>query len=108
MTKTIKKLPTTAKGKTPVYNLKAEIVSNITLPKNVFGVKISEKLINNAVRIYLSNQRSSHAKVKDRGEVAGTTKKMWAQKGTGRARHGSAKAQAVRVRRVNGSKQSRR
>ncbi|MFA4827149.1 MAG: 50S ribosomal protein L4 [Candidatus Shapirobacteria bacterium] len=77
--------------KAPLYNIKAEKISEVTLPK-IFDRKISSVLISRAIRVYLSNQRSAHAKVKDRGEVAGTTKKMWPQKGTGRARHGSAKA----------------
>jgi large subunit ribosomal protein L4 len=78
--------------KAPLYNLKAVTAGDITLPKEVFDVKVNDDLIATTLRVYLSNQRSSHAKVKDRGEVGGTTKKMWAQKGTGRARHGSAKA----------------
>lgn len=75
-----------------LYNLQGEAIGEIALPKNVFESKHPDSLISQAVRVYLSNQRTSHAKVKDRGEVAGTTKKMWSQKGTGRARHGSAKA----------------
>ena len=78
--------------KTQLYNLQAESIGEITLPKEVFGLEYKPQLISLALRVYRSNLRSSHAKVKDRGEVAGTTKKMWAQKGTGRARHGSAKA----------------
>lgn len=78
--------------KVQIYNIKAEKVGEIALPKEVFDVKISEKLISQAIRVYLANQRSSFAKAKSRGEVVGTTQKVWAQKGTGRARHGSRKA----------------
>ena len=78
--------------KAPLYNLKGENLGETELVKSVFETEIKTDLIATAVRIYQSNLRSSHAKAKDRGEVAGTTKKMWAQKGTGRARHGSAKA----------------
>ncbi|MCX6726834.1 MAG: 50S ribosomal protein L4 [Candidatus Shapirobacteria bacterium] len=78
--------------KAPIYNLKAETTGDMILPKMVFDVTVNDALIATTLRIYQSNLRSSHAKVKDRGEVGGTTKKMWAQKGTGRARHGSAKA----------------
>lgn len=77
--------------KAPLYNLKGEKLSDITLPKAVFETEVSPSIIAQSVRVYLNNQRSAHAKVKDVGEVAGTTKKMWAQKGTGRARHGSSK-----------------
>jgi large subunit ribosomal protein L4 len=61
----------------------------ITLPEAVFGVKVDKKLLAQAVRVFLSNQRKSHAKTKTRGEIAKTTAKMYKQKGTGRARHGS-------------------
>jgi len=78
--------------KTSIYNLKAENIGEITLPKAYFDVKASDKLIALAIRIYLANQRSAHAKTKERSDVSGTMKKMWAQKGTGRARHSTAKA----------------
>jgi len=78
--------------KTSIYNIQGEVVGQITLPAKTFDVKISPTLIAQSIRVYLSNQRKSHATAKDRGDVAGTTKKMWSQKGTGRARHGSAKA----------------
>ena len=75
-----------------VYNLKAEKVGEVNLSAEIFGVEWQPKVVTQLVRTYLANSRNAHAKVKDRGEVAGTTKKMWAQKGTGRARHSSAKA----------------
>jgi len=78
--------------KAQLYDINAKQIGEITLPSSVFGVPISDQLISNAVRASLSNKRTALAKTKHRGEVAGTTKKMWAQKGTGRARHGSAKA----------------
>jgi large subunit ribosomal protein L4 len=78
--------------KTDLYNLKGEKVGDLTLPKSVFEVKINEILISQAIRVLLSRGRSAHAKTKHRGEIAGTTAKMWAQKGTGRARHSTAKA----------------
>ena len=60
----------------------------IELPKEIFGVEVNQSLIDQAVRVYLGNQRRSGAKVKTRGEVKGSRKKIWRQKGTGRARHG--------------------
>lgn len=75
--------------KAQIYNIKAEKVGEITLPKAIFDTKISEKLISQSIRVYLANQRSSFAKTKTRSEVAGTRQKVWAQKGTGRARHGN-------------------
>lgn len=78
--------------KVNVYDINAKKVGDITLDPSVFGVKVNEDLISLAVRAYLANQRSAFAKSKTRSQVAGTSKKMWAQKGTGRARHGNAKA----------------
>lgn len=78
--------------KANLYDLSGKSIKEITLPKAIFEVKINEPLIAQSVRVYLNNQRSAHAKVKHRGEVAGTTKKMYPQKGTGNARHSTAKA----------------
>lgn len=77
--------------KLPIFNLKAEEIGEITLPK-LFSTECADKLVVQAIRVYLNNQRKSHAVVKQRGDVAGTSAKMWPQKGTGRARHGNAKA----------------
>ncbi len=71
------------------FNLKGEAVKDTNLPEELFGVKVKPTLLAQAVRVYLSNQRQSPAKTKTRGEVAKTTAKMFKQKGTGRARHGS-------------------
>ena len=59
-----------------------------TLPEEVFNAKENPILMAQAVKVYLANQRSSKAIVKNRGEVSGSGKKIWRQKGTGRARHG--------------------
>ncbi len=75
--------------KSQIYNLNAEKVGEITLPKSVFDVEVSDTLIAQAIRVALANRRSSYAKTKTRSEVAGTRKKVWAQKGTGNARHGN-------------------
>lgn len=63
-------------------------VGTAMLPKEIFGVKVNEDLIAQAVRVYLANQRKARAKTKRRGEVVGSRRKIWRQKGTGRARHG--------------------
>ncbi len=75
-----------------VYNLKAENVGKLNLATNTYNLKSNEQLVSQAIRVFLSNQRQGTAKAKNRNEVHGTTKKVWAQKGTGRARHGSRKA----------------
>ncbi|MDD4937502.1 MAG: 50S ribosomal protein L4 [Candidatus Shapirobacteria bacterium] len=78
--------------KAPIYNLKFEKIGETVLPKEIFDVSVSDQLISQSIRVYLANQRSSFAKAKSRGQIRGTTKKVWAQKGTGNARHGSRKA----------------
>ena len=75
-----------------VYNTAGKIVSKVNLPKEIFGAKINKVLMAQAVRVYLANQRRGTASTQSRGEVTGSTKKIWKQKGTGRARHGSRKA----------------
>lgn len=75
-----------------LYNLKAELIGQQDLSKDVFLANINDSLVSQSVRVFLANQRKAHARAKTRGEVAGTTKKIWAQKGTGRARHGDSRA----------------
>lgn len=54
--------------------------------------QVNRQLLAQAVRVYLSNQRQGTKRVKTRGEVAGSGKKIWRQKGTGKARHGDRQA----------------
>lgn len=75
-----------------VFDLKGKVVETIDLPKEIFGQKENAKLIAQAVRVYAANKRSGTASTKTRGEVTGSTRKIWRQKGTGRARHGDIKA----------------
>lgn len=63
-----------------------------SLPKELFEAKINKVLMATAVRVYLANQREGSASVKTRGQVEGSTRKIYRQKGTGRARHGSVRA----------------
>lgn len=74
------------------YGLDGKIAGKISLPGEIFAAKVNPTLMAQAVRVYLSNQRTGTSSTKTRSEVAGTTKKMYRQKGTGRARHGAAKA----------------
>jgi len=75
-----------------VFDTKGKIAGKISLPKEIFGAKINKQLLAQAARVYLANQRKGTASTKDRGEVHGSTRKIYRQKGTGRARHGSKKA----------------
>ncbi|MGE5041515.1 MAG: 50S ribosomal protein L4 [Candidatus Levyibacteriota bacterium] len=75
-----------------VVGLDGNKAGTITLPGEIFNAKVNPVLMAQAVRVYLANQRVGTASTKTRGEVSGTTKKIYRQKGTGRARHGAAKA----------------
>ena len=63
---------------------------NITLADEVFGVALRSDIVARVVKWQLAKRRAGTHKVKSRSEVAMTTAKMFKQKGTGRARHGSA------------------
>jgi len=64
--------------------------AKVSLDKKVFDVEVkSHGLLKSAYHAYLDNGRGNLAKTKTRGEVVGSTKKPWKQKGTGRARFGS-------------------
>lgn len=75
--------------KVNVYNQKGEIVSTGLLPKEVFGIEMNTDLVHQVVLVQEANRRKIIAHTKNRGEVSGGGKKPWAQKGLGKARHGS-------------------
>src|SRR5499426_3316095 len=69
-----------------VKNLSNEKVGELNLSDDVFGVELNESLIYYAVNNYLTNQRRGTVRTKTRGNVSGSGRKLWKQKGTGRAR----------------------
>lgn len=71
-----------------VYATTGTATGKITLPDHIFAAKVRPILMAQAVRAYLSNHRLARAQARTRGEVSGSGRKIWAQKGTGRARHG--------------------
>ncbi|MBI4080208.1 MAG: 50S ribosomal protein L4 [Candidatus Levybacteria bacterium] len=75
-----------------VLDVQGKVVGKVTLPSSIFGSKVNNILIAQAVRVYLANQRRGTASTKSRGEVDLTTAKWYRQKGTGRARHGAKSA----------------
>jgi large subunit ribosomal protein L4 len=75
-----------------VYNLKHESVGTIDLSEAVFDASVREHLFHEVVRAQMASKRSGNAKVKERGEIRGSRRKLWKQKGTGRARVGDRKA----------------
>ncbi|MBI2577391.1 MAG: 50S ribosomal protein L4 [Candidatus Wildermuthbacteria bacterium] len=75
--------------KLPVYTTEGAKKEELEVSETVFNVPLNHDLVHQAVTYYRSNARQVSAHTKTRGEVAGGGKKPWAQKHTGRARHGS-------------------
>src|SRR6266481_2527457 len=69
-----------------VRNLKNEEVGEVRLSEAVFGAPLNEALIHAAVRNFMANARQGTSATKTRGDVSGSGRKLWKQKGTGRAR----------------------
>jgi large subunit ribosomal protein L4 len=72
-----------------IVNLEGKNVGKMDLPDAVFGAKVNPNLLHETVRWYQAEQRAGTHKTKGRGEVSGSGRKLWKQKGTGRARVGS-------------------
>jgi large subunit ribosomal protein L4 len=72
-----------------VIDLNNKVVGKVDLADEVFAAPVNEALLYEAVRHYLAGTRRGTASTKTRHEVAGSGKKLWKQKGTGRARMGS-------------------
>jgi large subunit ribosomal protein L4 len=75
-----------------VVDLNNEKVGELELADAVFGVEVNEALLYEAVRHFQAGERAGTHKTKVRREVAGSGKKLWKQKGTGRARVGSVRS----------------
>lgn len=76
----------------PVMDMSGKQVQTIDLPAEIFEAKVNKGLMHQAFVRQMANARLGTHKVKRRGEVRMTTKKMYRQKGTGRARHGAESA----------------
>ena len=76
----------------PVYNLDGEEVEKIEISDQVFGVPFNEAVVHQVMVGQLENARQGTASTKTRGEVSGSTRKLYRQKGTGSARAGSIKS----------------
>lgn len=78
--------------KTAVYNLSGKEIGAVELNDAVFNVEVKPAVVHQVYVAQTSNARESIAHTKTRGDVRGGGKKPWAQKGTGRARHGSSRS----------------
>lgn len=74
---------------TATYSAEGKKSGSIELSEAVFGLPWNADLVHQVVTAMRANARQPIAHVKERGEVSGSGKKPWRQKGTGRARHGS-------------------
>lgn len=77
--------------KAKVISFSKNAASDIDLNESVFGVEMRKDILHRAVEWQRARKQSGMHKVKERGEITGTTKKPFAQKGTGHARQGSLK-----------------
>ena len=78
--------------KIELKNISGKAVGSIDLDDSVFGAEVHEHLLWEAVKWQLAKRRAGTASTKRFGEVRGSTKKIYKQKGTGQARHGAKKA----------------
>jgi large subunit ribosomal protein L4 len=85
-----------SKLKLDVLNNKGEVVSNVSLSETLFGKEANSDLVAQYIRVYLTNQRVGNASTKTRGEVSGSGKKPYKQKGTGNARRSSLRTPLAR------------
>src|SRR5438105_5244183 len=74
------------------FDLNNQTAGELELADEVFGAEVNQALLYEAVRQYQAGLRAGTHKTKVRSEVAGSGKKLWKQKGTGRARMGSVRS----------------
>jgi large subunit ribosomal protein L4 len=75
-----------------VFNMKREKVGSLDVADEVFASEVKEQLFYEVVKAQLASRRQGTAAAKERSAVSGSTKKIYKQKGTGQARHGSKRA----------------
>jgi large subunit ribosomal protein L4 len=80
----------------PVYTLNGEVVDQIELSQTVFNLPFNGAVVHQAMVGQLANRRHGTASTKTRGEVKGSTRKLYRQKHTGRARRGDVKSPLLR------------
>jgi large subunit ribosomal protein L4 len=79
-----------------VKNIKGKNVTTIDLVDRIYNVPVKSSVLHQVVNMQLANRRAASASVKHRGEVQGSTRKLYRQKGTGRARRGDIKSPLLR------------
>lgn len=79
-----------------VHNVKGKQISQVELAEDVFSVPVKSSVLHEVVTMQLANRRSGTAAVKHRSDVRGSGRKLFRQKGTGRARRGDIKSPLLR------------
>lgn len=79
-----------------VLNTKGEPISQVELADEIFSIEVKPSVLHQVVTMQLANRRAGTASTKHRGEIVGSTRKLFRQKGTGRARRGSIKSPLLR------------
>jgi large subunit ribosomal protein L4 len=80
----------------PVYSLNGEVVDQVELSQAIFDLPFNEAVVHQAMTRQLASRRQGTASTKTRGEVIGSTRKLYIQKHTGRARRGDVKSPLLR------------
>lgn len=80
----------------PVYNTDGEKVDTLEIDEKVFGATVNAPLLKQAVVAYHANRRQGTAATRSRGQVDGSTRKLFRQKGTGNARRGARRTNVLR------------
>ena len=75
-----------------VINIEGKKTTNVELSEKIFSLKPNAEIIKSIIDYQINNYKSRTAKTKQRNEITGSTRKIYAQKGTGGARHASRKA----------------
>ena len=79
-----------------VHNVKGKQISQVELAEDIFSVPVKSSVLHEVVTMQLANRRSGTAAVKHRSDVKGSGRKLFRQKGTGRARRGDIKSPLLR------------
>ena len=79
-----------------VYNTTGEVIETLQIEEERFGNTVNVDLLKQAIVAYHANKRQGSAVTKGRGQVTGSTRKVFRQKGTGRARRGNVRTHIVR------------
>lgn len=79
-----------------VKNIKGKKITTIDLVENIFNVPVKSSVLHEVVTMQLANRRAATASVKHRSDVKGSSRKLFRQKGTGRARRGDIKSPLLR------------